>query len=494
MSLPTVTSVSAGGAKAAVGRFGLLFPDGDRFTPSDDELKLLANIMTAQTHTDDSRLASGYTLLGQFITHDLTLDDTPQHGVHSGNNVRTPALDLDSVYGQSQRLDEPAPRDDDKMKIERVESGGVVLEDLPRYAEAPKKEIKQFTAIIGDIRNDENVLIGQLHLAFLKLHNRFVGDVEQGRFQELDLGETTFDRAQRLCQWHYQWVVVNDFLPRIVGKETVDRILKMNGNEAPTFKFKLYPSADFSPPDLPYEFAAAAFRFGHSMIRPAYFVAESGTTIDLFGGDDSRGLAGRTPINSRLKVDWPRFFVELPPSRPIPNDSTYDRNFAKKIDSHLPTFLGNLPPSVVAEDEEAAGVIRSLALLDLIRSRQLDMRSGQQVAEIVHAKLGTGHVLSNEDLNLPPTLLQGGLPLWFYILREAEVTKDGQQLGLVGGRIVAEVILALLAHDRKSYLNVSPAFQPTIKGGPIDGVKFRMADLLRLAGAASPTEDEIADA
>lgn len=44
-------------------------------------------------------------------------------------------------------------------------------------------------------------------------------------------------------------------------------------------------------------------------------------------------------------------------------------------------------------------------------------------------------------------------PLWYYILKEAELTRGGTCLGPVGGTLVAEVLLGLLVHDRTSFLH-----------------------------------------
>jgi hypothetical protein len=449
--------------------------------------------MTANNDLEDSEIPSGYTILGQFITHDLTLNTTPLNSPLINQNFRTPALDLDSVYAKSRETNLCPPRDlpdnPAMMKIGRVQSGNDLLDDLPRFEAGNSAGQPEYTAQIGDLRNDENVLISQLHLAFLKLHNRFVKDLQDEGVPDAKL----FDKAKQRCQWYFQWVVVNDYLPRIVGKKMVEDIL--GTEKKPPLNLKLYhPGAAVAPPTMPHEFAAAAFRFGHSMIRPRYHVDVGGGSVTLFGDTTTgtSGLAGTRPINGNVLVDWPRFFFELPPTRPIPQGSTHLRNLAQKINSHLPAFLGDLPKPILPTGDTSG--VTSLALRDLERSVNLGMQSGQEIAKAVAAAEVDGvTVLTNEQLGQPATAWPDGLPLWFYLLKEAEVTKNaegklGEQLGPVGGRIVAEVILGLLQHDASSYLHAPEPFTPTIKGGPADGNTFRMADILRLAGVTPPEQ------
>ena len=75
-------------------------------------------------------------------------------------------------------------------------------------------------------------------------------------------------------------------------------------------------------------------------------------------------------------------------------------------------------------------------------------------------------------------------PLWFYILKEAEIVGKGRQLGPVGGRIVAEVLVGLLQRDLNSYLYLNAAWKPAPPIAPARG-QFTMADLLRYAGVWS---------
>jgi len=118
-------------------------------------------------------------------------------------------------------------------------------------------------AIIGDPRNDENVIVAQLHGLFLKFHNRLAADNPNLSFSEI----------QKLLRFHYQWIVTQDFL-RLVGSEpglksVLPRLFRKKGNppsQPPRLAFYHFKQASF----MPVEFSVAAYRFGHSMVRPGY--------------------------------------------------------------------------------------------------------------------------------------------------------------------------------------------------------------------------------
>jgi hypothetical protein len=117
----------------------------------------------------------------------------------------------------------------------------------------------------------------------------------------------------------------------------------------------------------------------------------------------------------------------------------------------------------------------------LLRHLTWQLPSGQRIAEAMHAP-----VLSPRDF---PELAGYGLglerstPLWYYVLREAELIGGGEILGPVGGRIVGEVIIGLLQADRDSYLSAAPHWRPTLptRDGSVD---FRMVDFLTFAGVS----------
>src|SRR5918992_852785 len=175
------------------------------------DLSLSANNPNNDTHT------AGTTFFGQFLDHDMTFDTTSPLGVPTPPeqiaNARTPSFDLDSVYGAgptgSPQLYNPA----DTAKL-RIESGGI-FEDVPRESSG--------RAIIADPRNDENLIISGMQSAFILFHNAVVDLVREERRTFPSL---VFTEARRRVLHHYQWIVVHEFLPQIVGQALVDDIFR----------------------------------------------------------------------------------------------------------------------------------------------------------------------------------------------------------------------------------------------------------------------------
>ena len=475
------------------GRFGLMFKKLPAFQPPDELLTKLAGAMNedppAPSRLPDSKLPSGFVFLGQFIDHDLTFDQTAldlqRRDPDAVTNFRAASFELDSVYGAGPSQEERGfydPYDPAKLNIDG--------DDLPRRKS--DDATIDGTAIIGDSRDDENVVTSQLHLAFRKFHNKLVDYVrdEQG-LSNLD---EVFREAQRLCRWHYQWMVVHDFLPRIVGHDVVNGILQERGNAPAKVKLDFYKPKNPNKPMMPVEFAVAAYRFGHSMLRSKYAInevkqngVEKVKVVDLFGEDpkdpkDSSdpnyhsNLNGRRPIPATLVPSWQRFFDDIPGvSRPSVNF-----NFASPIDHLLAGPLFNLPiPTLPPPSTQ-----RSLAGRNLLRGKMLGLASGQRVAQEMGAKVLPNAQLYEHAPQLGNDPGWGGqAPLWFYILKEAELQHGGKQLGTVGGRIVAEVFVGLLEHHKSSYLRVDPAFRPQPPVARESGV-FGMGDLLKFAGVA----------
>jgi hypothetical protein len=400
---------------------------------------------------------AGSTFMAQFLIHDMTFDITSRLGkpTHpdTAPNVRTPFFDLDSVYGDGP-AGSPTLYDPNDMIKFRVESGGL-FEDLPRNANN--------TAIIADPRNDENMIIAGLHAAFLIFHNKAV-DLVRSQNPALS-NDDAFREARRLATWHYQWMILHEFLPLFVGQPMVSDILA-NGRK---FYTPLKGQAF-----IPVEFQAGT-RFGHSMVRPSYRANLAGDGgLPFFGmifdpsqegkpdPDDLRGGA-RAP---RRFIGWQTFF-DFGDGAAKPN---------KRIDTKISTPLFNLPlQAIVTGDLPTA-----LAQRNLLRHLTWQLPSGQAIAR----KMGAP-VLSRKDLaelrSIHPSF-DVSTPLWYYILKEAEIMEDGLHLGPVGGRIVGEVFIGLLQADQKSYVSVQPSWQPTLPtrtGNPVD---FHMIDFLTFAG------------
>ena len=435
-----------------IGRPGGLLDAADPLAAGPKQLivdpSLSANNPNNPTHT------AGTTFFGQFLDHDITFDASSRlaHPTvpEQTRNFRSPALDLDSVYGAGPVAQQELYDPSDHVKL-KVESGGL-FEDLPRRADG--------TAIVGDPRNDENLIVAGLHCAFLRFHNHAVDVV---RSQGISEPADVFAAARRLTTWHYQWLVVHEFLPQIAGQEMVDDVLRRGR--------RLYAPAT-GEAYMPVEFQTGSYRMGHSMIRPSYRANLAGDNGRPFFGfvfdpsqegkadpDDMRGGA-RAP---RRFIGWQTFF-DFGDGEVKPN---------KRIDTKLSTPLFDLPLGAIASHDTPT----SLAERNLLRHLTWELPSGQSIARALRTP-----PLAEADLAELAALGVGferSTPLWYYVLKEAEVVADGLHLGPVGGRIVTEVFVGLLQSDPGAYLAAQPAWRPTL---PKRGGEFRMTDFLTFAG------------
>lgn len=441
------------------GRFGRMFRLPP-YVPDAERIKAVADLMTEGDTGTDSALdnpdiPAGYTYLGQFIDHDLTFDPvsslTRQNDPDALTNFRSPRFDLDCVYGRG-------PSDDAFLYDKRTGREGMLLvgehddeEDLPRNV--------QDTALIGDPRNDENTFVSQLQLTMLKFHNKVVETVRAD--PTLATGsEDDFEAAQRIVRWHYQWIVVHDFLRRTVGAEMLDSILDESG-PMPRLDLRHYHPRSTAP-YMPVEFSVAAYRFGHSQIRGGYALNTLVRNPLFRPGsvhDNPLGHFGGFRILPPFwTIEWKRFFE-------VTGDGDGQLQHTRLIDTKLANPLANMPV-------EIGGDRPSLIDRNLTRGARLALPSGQDVA----AAMGETP-LTDIELELPGG---GPAPLWYYILREARVRAGGRHLGPVGGRIVAEVFLGLLSRDPSSYLRKAPAWRPFLPATTAG--TFTMPDLITVSG------------
>lgn len=417
---------------------------------------------------DNAAIPVGYTYFGQFVDHDITFD--PSSSLAKLNdpdrliNFRTPRFDLDSLYGEG-------PDDEPFMYDQRTDRAGEFLigkgpslreDDLPRN--------DQETALIGDPRNDENIIVAQLQLTFLKLHNAVLRRVKA---EEGLAGREAFNRAQTLVRWHYQWVVLFDFLPRICGPDVVQALIaRREGAAAPGFKIdlKLYKFRD--APFMPVEFSVAAYRFGHSQIRQRYDLNSIVTGVPIFLPPEQNpgilsDLRGFRKLPGAWTLDWRRF-LEL--------NNAITPQATRRIDTRLSRALSSIP----AGPDPTKG--SSLAGLNLLRGFRLGLPSGQAVAKAMGES-----ALENAALGLSADVAGSEAPLWYYILKEAELNAGGRHLGKVGGRIVAETFIGLAKADPSCFLTVDPGWKPSrafANGGPLDpsGDAIQLAGLVRASG------------
>ncbi len=464
------------------GFFGRMFRHVPPLEAPDDQLeRLAATMIDAGDTTGDSAIPAGYTYVGQFIDHDLTFDPTSslqrRNDPDALHNFRTPRFDLDSLYGGGP-ADMPFLYESDgvRLRVQTIHDGDL---DVPRVS---AKDPTERRAVMGDPRNDENLIVSQLHLAFLRFHNA-VAETIDGPPQE------RLAAAQRIVRWHYQWLVVHDFLPRITGEELIRDIFQSDPFTIGTISGQVRQAAlprlnlrFFSwrnQPFMPVEFAGAAYRFGHSMIRPAYILndhllQQMGKPLPVFGaGADLRGFRERP---AGWTVEWFHFFATA--------DERAERGALQHARRLVPTLAESLSRLPLIEP----GSPHALAERDLKRGRALGLPSGQAVARAMG--IPRDLILDAEAMGLTgdlATWFGKDTPLWYYVLAEAKVHHQGERLGPVGGRIVAEVLLGLLAGDPLSYLRLDPGWTPEAGrfgaeeagGQPV----FGMPQLLQFAGA-----------
>ncbi len=399
--------------------------------------------------TENTSIPAGYTYLGQFIDHDITFDAT-SHRKPAGKpralvNFRTPRLDLDSLYGSGPVVhpflyDWAHPKSPGaRLLVGHNAKGG--NDDLPRNLPG--------RALVGDARNEENVIVAQLHLLFIQFHNA----VLDGLGGAPKHWEERFEEARQIVRWHYQWLVVHDFLPKILGRSLAPGAFRSEG--VPQFRRWRRPTR--GDPFIPVEFSAGAFRFGHSMVRREYALQRREREVPpkpLF--PDLGRLASLPPD---LVIDWERFFrfEQLGYAREPQNSLQMDTALVSPL-LNLPDFGG------------------SLARRNLRRAQRLQVPSGQEVAKKLKLKSLDPEELLLDGLSKPVReKVLKATPLWYYVLCEAQGTggDGGKHLGPVGGRIVSEVILGLLASDPTSYVK-QPGWKPNL----IPGEDFKMTDLI----------------
>jgi hypothetical protein len=492
-------------------RFDFLFlelqDDPDNLLPvsrdTRDDLVRLGRAM-ADDGTDDpagdlKKLSAAFTYLGQFIDHDITLEKSGQPGMappvgedleplplddirEQTRNVRTGFLELDSVYNLPARRD---PENDLKLKVGEVQPvgdrppGKDDFHDLPRRGPRPDDPTRDREALIGDPRNDENLIVAQLHVAFLRAHNRLVDEAAPPQ---------RFKKAKRRLRRHYQHIVLHDFLKEIAEPAIVDDVIE-NGNRV------------YDPGEdeffMPLEFAVAAYRFGHSMVRAEY--------------DYNLNFNTKQPETSRARI-FPELFMFTALSGQMVGLDTLPQNWiiqwenffrgggdffnpARRIDTQIVEPLEHLQ---TMDGQDEPGLAAKLAVRNLLRGYQLRMPTGQAVARALRKKLkgvrdvpvlapeqiregaGQGAAGDKQRKVLEESGFDRRTPLWYYVLAEAAFLRKGRRLGPVGSTIVAEVLVGLVRRSPDSILAPGSTWKPNLPSE--EPGKFTLTDLLRYAG------------
>ena len=463
------------------GRFGRMFRNLPPARFKETDLLALGKKMVStrrlfaedEDNPEESTIPAGYTYLGQFIDHDLTFD--PVSSLQRDNdpealvNFRTPRFDLDCVYGRGP-ADQPYLYEGDGVHLVLGE-----LLNNKKDPDLPRVKSTEF-AIIGDPRNDENVIISQLHGIFLRFHNRLADELK-----------TDFATVQQSVRWHYQWVVLHDFLPRLVNKKTYDAVLPHIADNCDPLdhppKLLFYRVRDQA--FIPVEFSAAAYRFGHSMVRRRYRLNRSdipgvGGPFDVIGPDQKLDLRGFRIFNPDWAIEWDLFFdgIATAVQQPLTKNRVQP---AHKIDTALVKPLARLPFSFTRDRRH------SLPQRNLVRGWRFSLPSGQAVSyamgkdPLPDDALTVGRATKNRPAPLLKDVFpafSGNAPLWYYVLAEAQHECGGNQLGAVGGRIVMETFVGLMMEDGHSFLRQNPLWKP---GNVKNGGKFGMAEFIKKA-------------
>ena len=407
---------------------------------------------TSPSSIDKQTMPAGYTYLGQFIDHDivrLQRSSKParkfQINLESLKYLRSPSLDLDSLYGSEEAFGPDVPNLEGKFISNSNKfgkrSGNTLISDLPR-----KKIDYKYLAEIGDDRNDENLIIAQMHVLFMNAHNILVDHYKSKTPRATVL--QSFLSARKTLTVLYQAIIKNDFLDRILNPEVFQRIFKSRTR----MPFIIHTSPNMVP-SLPVEFIGAAFRFGHSMIRNTYKINNNPKTFTLRRLFELTGRGGLiTPYCAHLyNIDW-RFFFDLKKygaNSIVSRAEPIEFNFSK----HLRNLINEAPNN------------NDLVFRNIMRGKELGLPSGQDiVAEIRDGESRWSNFNALKDHNFREKLgpLFGlSTPLWIYTLLESDfeytntVENSGTRLGVLGSIIVGEVFNHLFHASRVSIYNHS---------------------------------------
>ena len=374
-------------SSTTAGRFGRMFRHVPVYEHDPETLEALAATMIMPRERDkpllrsdedqntgmlgsELRLPAGYTYFGQFVDHDITFDPvsslTRQNDPDALTDFRTPRFDLDSLYGKGS-ADQPYLYEPGgvRLALGDARSGNRLFAgpDLPRNPTT-------WRALIGDPRNDENLIVSQLQVAMIKFHNAVVTDLrtKDRSLRRPERSDDLFKLAQQTVRWHYQWVVINDFLGRLVGQDVIKDILREEeyltpgSNGSPTKQKTIRPRFLFyhwrEQPFMPVEFSVAAYRFGHSMARPSYLINDR--IVPAVVG------ANRIPL---FPANRPRPLVPAPPNglgdlhgfRRLPRDAGVQWKYFLPVEHADLAELGRTSPAELQDRHRARQSARHTA-------------------------------------------------------------------------------------------------------------------------------------
>ncbi|GAC1442653.1 MAG: heme peroxidase family protein [Vulcanimicrobiaceae bacterium] len=504
---PPLESHGAAAARIQRDAFINIVPvDSDQ--PSLEDLAKLANVMIepAQdpppiTTFDNTAMPAGYTYFSQFVDHDLTGQNQNALITRPGFNKRTAVLDLDSIYGTETvdslvgdflsavdpKMEKIYENDRVRFRLETTASGD---DDLPRKVVGSKRG----EPIVPDGRNDENLIVSQIDLAFLKYHNAVADILADDGF----VGKALFSATYRTVVQHYQWIVYNDFLPRLVagkdiakGRAFIDTVRRSHDRK--------YTKADVSR-GMPAEFSVAAYRMGHSMVRFNYKLDQDPERQIFNDADTEADLHGHREYPANAIIKWNNFF-DFKNDAPMPDDPPFDvPQFSMLLDTGLSRGLSMLPSFSFQDPAKPSPppIEHILAYRNLVKGRIFQLPTGQAVAAYYDLPPKNVEVLNQTALANPSdknsdfkygsvnpeltTKFGSKTPLWYYILKEAQdpTGPKGEHLGPLGARIVTECFIAFIAASPMSIFDTEFAPKAGRFGCTTDG-EYNLTQLMRFA-------------
>lgn len=470
----------------------------------------------------------------------LVPDPLPRRSAAAGSrNMRKGKLHLDCVYGDplhdgevSQRFRSAlmSPDNPAKLRIGELSTSALGQIPMPETSDAKHRDLPRLgavlcdpntplsrshlehlsqgladvlcgagtacqaqRAVIADLRNDANLPLAQFHLVWLRLHNRFVDQL--ARDMPGASPASLFIWARQRLKWHYQWLVLNALLPAVCDRDVLAQVLR----RGPVLYQKLAATSNDMP--LPLEFCAAAFRFGELTMRESYNWNQfygNGSSDDPCGEvsldvllrmtgngstpmSPSQELASAPSLPAHWPIEWDRFVHEI---------GLNNRHHAARC---IGPSLGRTVQITTQTKLSPSSALDGMARAELRRGVRMNLPSGQDCIALLREEHGIElpelcglEICSGRTGDaVREGRFEDQTPLWFYILKEAEVLGRGGRLGPLGTQIVADTMLGIIASDPDSYWHVPGRlgrWDPQ-DGMVIDGVVIdTMPALMQAAG------------